>query len=165
MPVPTQNTANLAPTITEKPELSASRKSSMDVKGNVPAPVLNMPTTLQPTFEQPVEKVEEKIPPNPEQEGTLEETQTTEEGEPENKGGFIPPMKPGGPGGMNPAFPRGKPMVPGNKAVPQVRRTGPPGTTVFKGPPGNLPRPGLPTQIKPSGPIPEGVPKTNNSQV
>jgi hypothetical protein len=169
MPMPNQNAAQTNAesnsNLLAKPELSASRKSSMDVKGNVPAPVLNMPTTLQPTFEQPVEKAEEKIPANPEQEGTVEETQTTEEGESENKGGFIPPMKPGGPGGMGPAFPRGKPMVPGNKPVPQVRRSGPPGTTVFKGPPGNLPRPGIPTQIKPSGPIPEGVPKTNNNQV
>jgi len=157
-----QTSSELNPSLLAKPELSASRKSSMDVKGNIPAPVLNMPATLQPTFEQPVDRPEEKIPTAPEQEGTTEDNQTTEEGESENKGGFIPPMKPGG---MTPAFPRGKPIVPGNKAVPQVRRTGPPGTTVFKGPPGNLPRPGLPTQIKPSGPIPEGVPKTNNTQV
>jgi len=157
-----QTSSELNPNLLAKPELSASRKSSMDVKGNTPAPVLNMPTTLQPTFEQPLDRPEEKIATAPEQEGTAEENQTTEEGESENKGGFIPPMKPGG---ITPAFPRGKPIVPGNKAVPQVRRTGPPGTTVFKGPPGNLPRPGLPTQIKPSGPIPEGVPKTNNNQV
>lgn len=153
-------------------ELSSGLKATTPLQNNL----------MSAQVETHQEKPEEKATTLPEPEQAPEEAKATErlsgademlgggDGEEGNDGnsgsrGMIPPMRGPGPMGMGGPPGQRKPIIPTNKALPVPgRKPGLPGANVFKGPPGNIPRAAVPTQIKqPQGQVQDSTAKTGTA--
>ena len=173
------------PTVNSGAKVEPTPEVNSGLKATISAPLQNNMPPHHPAQSQ-VETQQE----NPEEKSTLPETDQAqeeakaaerlsgademlagaggeEEGSDANTGsrGLIPPMRGPGPMGMGGPPGQRKPMIPTNKALPiPGRKPGLPGANVFKGPPGNIPRAAVPTQIKqPQGQVQDSAPKTGTA--